>query len=65
MTARVEFEVPASFNPSRFLNTISNTGVSLEMKLLIGEPTLWSQYKHAIGLFVGSLFLAGLSYRIW
>jgi hypothetical protein len=44
-TMRVEFEVPLIYNQNLHSNTLVTTGVSLEMNLLLGEPSLWQEYK--------------------
>jgi hypothetical protein len=54
---RVDFEVPPYYNQNLHSNKLLSTGVSLEMNLLIGEPTLWREYQGFVLTILGCLGL--------
>ena len=60
---RVDFQMPTMpgiFDPSKHTNTLCHTGIGMELKLSVGEPSLWRVYKTTIlGVVIG---LYGLVY---
>jgi len=54
---RVDFQMPTMpgiFDPSKHTNTLSHTGIGMELRLSVGEPSLWRVYKLTIlGAVIG------------
>ena len=54
---RVDFQMstmPGLFDPSKHTNTLSHTGIGMELNLSVGEPSLWRVYKTTIlGVVIG------------
>jgi hypothetical protein len=46
--------LPGIFDPSKHTNTLSHTGIGMELQLSVGEPSLWRVYKTTIlGAVIG------------
>ena len=56
---KVDFQMPTMpgiFDPSKHTNTLSHTGIGMELKLSVGEPSIWRVYKTTILVVVIGLF---------